>query len=667
MATGTPVAYLTHDTNGVYKLNNTDGTTPLSVVDSQNRYVLQGSAGSYKLIEGNYYFVETTTPDRCEVDTAQHAFAVDGLGTIYLKNNGGDKTSANRFTNNFIRGEVVLRKVDSIPVSTGPDVYAPVHGAVFDVHLDDGSDLLVGYLVESGNTGTYILSTANGSGGTSTAADILGRPYVKDGKLAKGNYYFIESVTPAGYLPDAVSGVPNVHKFSVTTEDKLYLSDAATGAATMDSAAQFANVGVTADVELYKVDSVKDVNTQDIVVSGAGFTVYESAGDTPVAYMVESGSGTGKYILRNTPAGGGSALNAVTADGVPYLRNGKLIYGNYYVEETTVPDGYIAQKTGNVNTKFSFSVGADGATVYITNAGGVAALDTFANDYISAPVQLTKVDNEGKRLADAGFTVYTDTGHPTTAAADTPVAFLKHTSGGVYKLDKTGGTGETATLTAADAEKRAYLQGAVGSYKLIYGTYYYVETTTPAGCAPDNTGTDATQTKHYFTVSATGAIYLKNTGGNGDDTNEFTNEFVRADVQLKKRDSLPISTGPDVYAPVHGAEFAVYLVDGSVDPSTDTQVAYLVEDGVTGTYKLSATDKGGLNLLTPAAEDSLGRAYLSGGKLAHGDYYFVESVTPTGYLPDETGGDAIIHKFSLRATDTLYLSNDRRWRPARMA
>ncbi len=716
-ANGDKVAYLLdNDGDGVYDVLSpfdADGMNPIAPpLDADGRACLYETApGVYSLLRGDYYFVESKAPTNYQPDTDSlgrlnaHRFGVTAGGVVTLSRETPELDGTTViFANTNPAAGLELIKVGE------DDPGARVHGAEFTVYVPAGAansptpsaTFPVAYLVEQlddalNPTGRYHLSPLDATGGDGAgldfggpgqALDADGRAYLQEitlsggvtsYKLIFGDYCFEESVTPPGFLPDeSAPGVPRRHSFALDTGGLYHLTNAATGAAVYrlptagGAPPVFTNDCTSAAVLLQK----RDAFSQNAPVSGAEFTVYlDDGGDpaVPVAYLRESGATPGLYALAPLDETAPDAL--LRRHGPDSAPTWNLEFGAYFYTETTTPYGYHPDAGQNGNpVRHGFTVDAHGV-LYLSN-GAVEAVygDSsliFTNTAMRAPVLLNKADSEtAALLSGAEFTVYDSDG-------GTPAAYLaeetdKNGKGtGRYALSAESAHGGASLAGAANAAGRAYLQtDAAGDLGITLGRYYFAETTTPEGYAPD-------KTRHPFRVRTEDTLYLANNAQDNfsypADTSAlssdeialldaqagatvFTNRYIMAEVALDKR-------GSDTNAPLSGAEFKVYAA------GSGKLVAYLSETQNTAgqdMYMLSPNSLlGGARIPAVAAPD--GRNYLnavvSGSttvyELVYDRYYFTETTAPDGYLP-ETGDDGTLtrHYFDVDEEGLLYLSND---------
>lgn len=188
--------------------------------------------------------------------------------------------------------------------------------------------------------------------------------YAISDELEIGKYYVVESKAPDGYLI-----VPKIFEINIeTTGVTQTLND---GEAIVDEKAN------DIDISLPKVEFegqidlfVTDENGKPL--SSAQFTIYDNLGN-PVEELVTDEEG--------------------------YAISSNLALGNYSVIETKAPSGY-------VTTDKEYEVSIDERLeVAHVNSG-----DCIVNEFATGYIDLHKVDENGKPLAGAQFTVYDSSG-----------------------------------------------------------------------------------------------------------------------------------------------------------------------------------------------------------------------------------------------------------------
>ncbi len=485
------------------------------------------------------------------------------------------------------------------------------------------------------------------------------------------------------------------YEFTVTVQNAAHNHNTQSGKA-QDGDLVLQNEYAKAAVTLHKVDG----DNTAALAHGAEFTVYLKAGDVPVAYLVEGKTGgqpNGRYSLSNQNAEGNTLAVVEGGTGLRYLQGDgssatpfKLLRGDYYCTETTTAPGYFPDEdTGGSLNQHAFTVGHT-TTATITLSNTSPRSNHFTNECMSAAVVLLKADkftaeaNTGalpsSLVHGAQFTVY-------DAVTDDIVGYLLEDGAtGAYRLSGEDGTGSAAGVTTGNAAGVPYLWPHPGDadnpLHLLLGKYYYEETITPDGYRPDD-DRDALSPqllKHYFEIGEQGLYYLDNTtgalpGGNaaGGVKAEFANESFSSQVLLVKQD-LAAKADSNLDKRVAGAQFTVYRMPAGgytvADPAADAAllVAYLTEaapGGAVGQYALTNTPLAGHGTTAPATKTGDGVLCLQGGgggapfSLVPGEYYFVESVSPQGYFPDEDNtGVKVVHAFTVPEDGTdITLSN----------
>ncbi|WP_167629244.1 SpaA isopeptide-forming pilin-related protein [Listeria valentina] len=325
--------------------------------------------------------------------------------------------------------------------------------------------------------------------------DANGQITVQD--LEPGDYQFVETKTLPGYVLDSTP-----HKFTIIN--------------TQTSAVQVMveNTQQPGDVVLTKVDKTDASKT----LSGAEFSLQDSAGTTIQAGLMTDDSG--QITVKD------------------------LAPGDYQFVETKAPTGYLLDTTP---LKFT-----------ITNMQTDAVQVTAENTQQPGDVVLTKVDK-----ADASKTL----------------------SGAEFSLQDSNGTVVQTGLTT-DAN------GQITVKDLAPGDYQFVETKAPTGYVLD-------ETPLAFTITNTQTSAVKVTAENTERT---------GDAILKKVDSA------DSSKTLENAEF-------------------------------SLQDASGKDIKAGLTTDANGE--ISVKDLKAGDYQFVETKAPTGYVLDSTP-----HKFTITNTQT---------------
>ncbi|MBV4417846.1 LPXTG cell wall anchor domain-containing protein [Clostridium tyrobutyricum] len=320
--------------------SGTDTTAaPVATATSDSRGLVEFTNVPY----GTYSIKEIASPS-AEYNINSRIF------TATVNENGSTVKLAD-INDTKVRGGIEITKIDS---STS----APVPGATITVYNKDGSK--VGSGVE-GKTG-------------------------KDGKvqfnnLTYGDYYFVETNAPEGYLLNT-----DKHPFSIK-DNGVILKDT------------LPDIRITGGIEITKTDA-----STSAPVPGATITVYN-----------KDGSKVGSGVEGKTGKDGKVQFNNLT-------------YGDYYFVETSAPAGYLLN-----SDKHQFSI----------KDNGVVVKDSFTDIRITADIEITKIDTNGKVLPGAEFTLYKD--------------------------------GKAVDITVSDSNGRAKFQN------VDYGTYTIKETKAPKG------------------------------------------------------------------------------------------------------------------------------------------------------------------------------------------
>ncbi len=271
-----------------------------------------------------------------------------------------------------------------------------------------------------------------------------------------GNYWLKELNTPANFKPlGSITVQVNANKtVSISGPGVISPGD--------DGLYSVTNTYIRGRVSLGKTDSVDGRQ-----VSGAEFTVYADGKTVPAAYLVESGSGTGMYVLSDTNGAGQTAADT-NSRGDAYLSEQggvwQLLHGAYYVKETKTPAGYLAD-----TTEHSFTISTDGATVNIYN-------NTENNAFTNEPCGIIR----GLK----------------TTPSDKP---LKNAVIGLSGTTRGGADYTDTAISGAD--------GSFGFREVPYGTYTIAETSAPSGYLLNRV------TKYTVTVDQNGTDITKDNAG----------------------------------------------------------------------------------------------------------------------------------------------------------
>ncbi|EUJ20979.1 SpaA isopeptide-forming pilin-related protein [Listeria aquatica] len=505
---------------------------------------------------GDYQFVETKAPIGYVLDATPIPFTITSDNT--------DVPLEVSATNTQQPGDVTLTKVDSA------DNSKTLSGVEFSLQNAAGVDLQTGLVTNES-----------------------GQITVQD--LEPGNYQFVETKTLPGYVLDTTP-----HKFTITN--------------TQTSATQIMieNTQQPGDVVLTKVD--KDDATKTL--SGAEFSLQDSTGA-----VVQTG---------------------LTTDANGQLTVKDLAPGNYQFVETKAPTGYVLDATPHEFT--------------ITNTQTEAVKVTAENTQQPGDVVLTKVDkaDTSKTLAGAEFS-------------------LKNSTGITIQSDLK--TNEIGQLTVKD---------------LAPGDYQFVETKAPTGYVLDatpidftitNTQTSAVQVKAENT-ERTGDVVLKKVDSKDSSKSLESAEFSLQDatgktiekglvtnaageisvkdlkagdyqfVETKAPTGYVLDTTPHKFTIVNTQTEPVQVVAKNTQQPGDVVLTKVDKDDVTKALagaEFSLQDHAGTTLQTGLVTNETGQIAVE--DLEPGDYQFVETKAPVGYVLDSTP-----HKFTITNTQTEAVS-----------
>ncbi len=473
-----------------------------------------------------------------------------------------------------------------------------------------------------------------------------GKTYTQEATSDANGLVEFDGLDPGDYILKEISGTKNKcfqmpaktwtvtvaldengeYGFTITGGDSGLLSKTDAEDTNYPNAYIIKNNYISNNVQLKKVNT----NNTAQPVSGAEFTIYlHDYPNVVAAYMIESTVTPGTYVLSSSLSDGSSETLAKNEYGSYYLQNNKLIYGNYDLVETKTPEGYYPDNellSAGTQNRHSFAVTAT-KTIYLKNSTTTAFSTTATTVFKNTPIQdgIVEFDKKtGDNIALSGIT---------------------------FEL--------TNTVTNEKFTKISDTDGHVKFTEVPIGDYTLKEITlNNENAKPYAVKTGEWSVKVEIKTAISGELEYKFTITGGDmgtlvqnsTTKAYTiiNDYKKGSVVLKKADAL------DNNVSVSGAEFTVYLA------GTNTAVAYLIEDGVTGVYKLSNAN-GLSEQITPAVTNSRGSSYYQNGKLIYGHYEIAETTTPAGYLVDNPNGSGtpIRHTFVVDTDDSIqYLCND---------
>ncbi|MDX6677143.1 MAG: hypothetical protein QOE31_1195, partial [Solirubrobacteraceae bacterium] len=279
------------------------------------------------------YWVVETGVPSGYIKAADRAVTI-GLGT----SPGTGDTESLTFVDPAAAGSILIHKKGL----NGGDLA----GATFTLYIDNAP---TGGSLGLNDQATANTCTSTGAG-VCTLSDVL-----------PGSYWLVETTTPGGYdtAPNTAVTVPIGSQAGQGATVELNISDPV----------------VPGTINIHKTG----IGGSDL--NGATFTLYV---DNPTVGGARTGADT-ITTKTCTTAGAGtcSILNVAP--------------GNYWVVETTVPNGYAAAPEQAVN------VGV-GTTAHVGDSDSL----TFADTVVNGKVSITKKDDANNALNGAEFTLYTD-------------------------------------------------------------------------------------------------------------------------------------------------------------------------------------------------------------------------------------------------------------------
>lgn len=263
--------------------------------------------------------------------------------------------------------------------------------------------------------------------------------------------YYVRETVAAAEKADGITYDSTLYKVIVTIKDK--------GDGTLSTSSKIQTVSGTT---IKDATAIKFANT---FAGTASITKTAEDGKTPLPgaefelYAAKAnGSGYDLYGRYTSDSNGKISVSDLTAN-------------SYYFAESKAPDGYLIPKDANGNpVKYSFIIGVNAGAGKVANAVAYFS-QTVVNGKGYGTVELTKYNTaETKTLAGAQFALYDSNGKQ--------VAVRRNEDGNyTYSLTASENT-ETTLVTGKD--------GKITITGLMWGSYYFQETTAPDGYVLSN-------------------------------------------------------------------------------------------------------------------------------------------------------------------------------------